>query len=170
MSLLPRGRGRRDLLVSISPSIPEFPDFCNPNSRGLGTARGTRSHARVACEDPSPTVRRGTPLCRARAPALDPFGCRRTRTTVFYRIQARRGTGPRPTVRWSVFSRSAGACPPRTLVPLCRARAPALAVRVQAHPNYGLFQGLGPARGTRSHARVACEGPRPTVRWSVFLP
>ena len=119
MSLLPRGRGRRDLLVamhprrrdllvSISPSITEFPDFCKPNSRSLGTARGTLSHARVACEGPSPTVRRGTPLCRARAPALDPFGSRRSRTTVFYRIRARRGPVPRPTERGSFFHRSEG--------------------------------------------------------------
>ena len=26
------------------------------------------------------------------------------------------------------------------------------------------------ARGTLSHARVACEGPRPTVRGAVLLP
>ena len=25
------------------------------------------------------------------------------------------------------------------------------------------------ARGTRSHARVACEGPRPTVPHAVFI-
>ena len=25
------------------------------------------------------------------------------------------------------------------------------------------------ARGTRSHARVACEGPRPTSRWHLFF-
>ena len=47
---------------------------------------------------------------------VDPFGSRCSRTTVFYRIRARRGTGPRPTVTGGrFFYRSAGACPPRAL-------------------------------------------------------
>ena len=73
--------------------------------------------------------------CRAGSPDPVPFyrGGGRARTTVFYRIRAWRGTGPRPTVTRGVFftvargpvprercencriHRSAGACPPRTL-------------------------------------------------------
>ena len=32
-----------------------------------------------------------------------------------------------------------------------------------------VFQTLGMARDTLSHARVACEGPRPTVNGADFL-
>ena len=32
-----------------------------------------------------------------------------------------------------------------------------------------VFQTLGMARGTLSHTRVACEGPRPTVKGDDFL-
>ena len=64
---------------------------------------------------------RWAPFCRSRSSEalaclpsdLDPFGIRRSRTTVFYRVRAWRGTGPRPTGRGAFFHRSAGACPPR---------------------------------------------------------
>ena len=46
---------------------------------------------------------RWAPFCRARAPDLDPFGSRCSRTTVFYRVRAWRGTGPRPTRKGAVF-------------------------------------------------------------------
>ena len=44
-----------------------------------------------------------SPFYRSKSPALDPFGSRRSRTTVFYRVRAWRGTGPRPTVTRDVF-------------------------------------------------------------------
>ena len=42
--------------------------------------------------------RHAPPLCRARVPALDPFGSRRSRTTVSGARERSRGTGPRATV------------------------------------------------------------------------
>ena len=42
---------------------------------------------------------------------LDPFGIRRSRTTVFYRVRARRGTGPRPTVKCRFFPWRGGLSP-----------------------------------------------------------
>ena len=61
---------------------------------------------------------------------VDPFGSGRSRTTVFYRIRARRGTGPRPTVTRSVFFRSArertDLSPAIVGPPFCRSRSPDL--------------------------------------------
>ena len=44
---------------------------------------------------------RWAPFCRSRSPDLDPFGIRRSRTTVFYRILAR--DRPSPYVKGTVF-------------------------------------------------------------------
>ena len=52
------------------------------------------------------------PLCRSRAPALDPFGIRRSRTTVSGARERSRGTGPRATICKAVsLYRRARACP-----------------------------------------------------------
>ena len=110
--------------------------------RSAGACPPRSRHGGHPPSGPRPTVRRG-PLCRSRSPDLDPFGSRRSRTMVFYRIWAWRGTGPRPTVTRGVF--------------FIVARGPVPRDR-------------GMARGTRSHARVASEGPSPTVTGGVFFP
>ena len=122
-------------------------------------ARETLSHARVACEGPSPTERQ-------RAGACPPRG----KNTSCYR--------------------SAGACPPRSLHgagnPLacaCGMRGPAPygednaqgCLREARTPHVTVARGPVPrdrciARGTLSHARVACEGPRPTMMTTMAVP
>ena len=78
------------------------------------------------------------------------------------------GTGP---AKGPVFYRSAGACPPRSLAR--RGTGPRPTVKGAAQDT--VARGPVPrdrcmARGTRSDARVACEGPRPTVKGKRFFP
>ena len=120
-------------------------------ARGLSPANVARNAADTVARGPVPRERWGVRTMARDRPSpygnpgrfftVDPFGIRRARTTVSYRVRARRGTGPRPTVIRDVF--------------FTVARGPVPRDRCMA-------------RGTRSHARVACEGPSPTVTQGVF--
>ena len=70
-------------------------------------ARETLSHARVACEGPSPTVR-GAVFPVARGPSDAIRASERVSPAIVGVRGCWRGTGPRPTMKCR-FSRSAGA-------------------------------------------------------------
>ncbi len=139
-----------------------------------------------ACPSPCFGYASAHPLCRARAPALDPFGSRRSRTTVSGARERSRGTGPRATICKAVsLYRRARACPSPCLGregngwAACVFRADrtiavkkrAVYRRARACPSPGLDRGNG--FGSRAFfaqvGRSRGTGPRATVDEAAFL-
>ena len=114
--------------------------------RDHSLARGTLSHARVACEGPSPTMR----------------------VTFFtVTVPATVARGPVPRDRWSVRT-LAREFPPRSL----HGEGQALALRCGVTfftVTVPFTVARGPVPRDHSMARETCEGPRPTVKRQRFF-